>query len=492
VPEFFEKCGFPRVAPAPLPPPLWSACVPCPPFPACGALPLLSALPPPPAAPPAALPSPRVWFFLFVACCCRSPCLLSASFPWLLCGFCPACLSLPSFLSAPAFWLPVPPARAPLLCPLCPSSLSRPFPRPPPFCSVPPCPAFARPPPFFALFPPFCRFSLLVFLSVLSFAFASFPVCPSLPWAPPSLAASLCSSSASLPRLPRLPASCPLFPPCLLVFFCAPPSRPPSVVLSCLFSGPRVLCSGFVFPALSPLSGAVALSRFPLVPPVSLRPLPSRSCLCLRSSLRCPVLLSAPPRPARAAAVLGSGSPVFLACRRVAPCSLFPPPFLLAPPPPAGFPACPAGLPAVSPPVPSFSAPSLFSVVSLAPVAFRPPPRCLPSPPRSFPSPARASGPSPFPLPPPPAVSSPPGPLPALCLFPSFSRLVLSPVAPCFVPRSVPPLCLPPAPPSFCLPACSSPSGLFRSSRAPSGFALRPFPRSLRPPSCWPRLLFLR
>ena len=73
-------------------------------------------------------------------------------------------------------------------------------------------------------------------------------------------------------------------------------SRPPSVVISCRFSGTRHTSSGRICSAMSRISGVLPISRLSLLCTVSRSRARSRSCKCRRSARKCTVM-DLGPRP---------------------------------------------------------------------------------------------------------------------------------------------------------------------------------------------------
>ena len=84
-------------------------------------------------------------------------------------------------------------------------------------------------------------------------------------------------------------------------------SRPPSVVLSNLFSGTIQTVSGVCLKAISNISLVAAISNVIGFCITSVNRTRSKSEICRRSSRKCTTILSAPAETAIQAALIGSG-----------------------------------------------------------------------------------------------------------------------------------------------------------------------------------------
>ena len=126
--------------------------------------------------------------------------------------------------------------------------------------------------------------------------------------APMRFAASTCFGSASMKTETTMPASVSFATLPCRTFSWETMSRPPSVVTSWRPSGTSIAISGLMRQAMPTISSVAAISRLSLMWVSSRSRRTSSSWMWRRSSRRCTVMPSAPPRCASTAAQTGSGS----------------------------------------------------------------------------------------------------------------------------------------------------------------------------------------
>src|SRR4029079_16586656 len=137
--------------------------------------------------------------------------------------------------------------------------------------------------------------------------------------------ASTCGSSASMKTDVTIPASDRRAIAARSLVSWPATSSPPSVVISSRPSGTSIAISGRNRHAMSTISDVAAISRLSLIWTRSRSLRTSSSWMCRRSSRRCTVMPSAPPRCASTAPQTGSGSYVRRAWRSVATWSMLTP-----------------------------------------------------------------------------------------------------------------------------------------------------------------------